>query len=43
MVDVNNNFRPVAIVVGSTGGIGTPLSKKLIENGYDIAFIVLLK
>lgn len=38
-VDVNNNFRPVAIVVGSTGGIGTPLSKKLIENGYDIALL----
>jgi len=30
-------FRPVAIVVGSTGGIGTSVSKKLIEKGYDIA------
>lgn len=31
------NFKPVAIVVGSTGGIGTSVSKKLIEKGYDIA------
>lgn len=30
-------YRPVAIVVGSTGGIGTSVSKKLIEKGYDIA------
>jgi 3-oxoacyl-[acyl-carrier protein] reductase len=35
--DTISNFKPVAIIIGSTGGIGTAVSKKLIEKGYDIA------
>jgi 3-oxoacyl-[acyl-carrier protein] reductase len=37
MEDTISNFKPVAIIIGSTGGIGTAVSKKLIEKGYDIA------
>ena len=37
MEDAINNFKPVAIIIGSTGGIGTAVSKKLIEKGYDVA------
>ena len=37
MEDAISNFKPVAIIIGSTGGIGTAVSKKLIEKGYDVA------
>ncbi len=35
----NIDYKPVALVVGATGGIGASVSKKLIDEGYDMVLL----
>lgn len=35
----NVDYKPVALVVGATGGIGASVSKKLIDEGYDMVLL----